>query len=111
MLIDVDSNSYFDITELIIEGSPLIERSAFSDCKMTNITIKGTPIIKRYVFSGCENLERVFIGNSVTTIGSRAFADCKALENVYFSYTGLVDYTSDGISYVIGDDDDTWANE
>lgn len=81
--------------------------------KIYKITIEDGHIVSigANAFSGCENLERVFIGNSVTTIGSRAFADCKALENVYFSYTGLVDYTSDGISYVIGDDDDTWANE
>ena len=81
--------------------------------KIYEITIADGHIVSvgTNAFSGCNNLEKVFIGNSVTTIGSRAFADCKSLENVYFSYTGLVDYMSTGISYVIGDDDETWANE
>ncbi len=62
-------------------------------------------------FSGCKNLEWVFIGNSVKEIGPNAFSDCTALENVEFSTTGKLDYKLGEINYLIGDDDETWANE
>lgn len=62
-------------------------------------------------FRGCSNLEWVFIGNSVKSIGANAFSDCTALENVEFSTTGKIDYKSGQIDYLIGDEDETWANE
>lgn len=62
-------------------------------------------------FRGCSNLEWVFIGNSVKSIGANAFSDCTALENVEFSTTGKIDYKSGQIDYLIGDEDETWVNE
>lgn len=93
-----------------------IGNNCFADnvkSKIYKITIEDGHVVSvgDSAFSGCSNLEWVYLGNSITYIGSKAFADCPALENIVFSHTGKVNYKATGIDYVIGDDDETWANE
>ena len=49
-----------------------------------NYVVKaGTRVICDRAFLGCSGLTSVTIPNSVTSIGDRAFAECKYIENVY----------------------------
>ena len=64
--------------------------------KIRSITIRDDSInrISSEAFRGLSRLKKVRIGNSVTEIGDNAFADCRALYDVYFTkpaggYTAL----------------------
>ncbi len=57
--------------------------------------------INANAFEGAKALQQVYIGNAVDDIGSRAFADCEKLENVYFSTAN-----TQGLS----DDDAHWQD-
>lgn len=58
--------------------------------KVYELTISDGYIreIGDHAFEGCDNLEWVYIGNSVQTIGEYAFAKCKNLANVKFGLPG-----------------------
>lgn len=55
--------------------------------KIRSITVRDDSIssIGAEAFRDLPKLRKVRIGNSVTDIGDRAFANCKVLENVYFT--------------------------
>ncbi|MDE7477034.1 MAG: leucine-rich repeat protein, partial [Lachnospiraceae bacterium] len=81
--------------------------------KVYRITIEDGHLVSigSGAFSGCENLEWVYIGNSVRSIAANAFSNCPALENVEFSTLGKIDYKFGQIDYIIGDDDETWQRD
>ncbi len=60
-----------------------------------SITIKDGSISKidKEAFAGLPKLRKVRIGNSVASIGERAFADCPRLYNVYFNTPAPSDFT------------------
>ena len=55
--------------------------------RIRSITIDDDSLtgLDGHVFEDLPNLEVVYIGNSVASIGERAFASCPKLENVYFN--------------------------
>jgi len=55
--------------------------------KIRSITVRDDSIstIGAEAFKDLPKLRKVRIGNSITDIGDRAFANCKVLENVYFT--------------------------
>lgn len=64
--------------------------------RIRSITIQDDSItaIDDEAFAGLPNLAKVRIGNSVTQIGERAFANCNDLKDVYFN-TPKAGYSSD----------------
>ena len=51
----------------------------------STVLIKTNWYTASYKFSGCSSLSSVTIGNSVTSIGEKAFNNCDALSSVYIS--------------------------
>ena len=66
---------------------------------------EGTKLIAHSAFSNHTDLTGIYIPNSVTNIGSRAFSGCNALNTVYFSGT-----EEEWSKIEIGDDNDTLKN-
>lgn len=72
------TNFYYDIED----ETALTPWSDFND-NIENIYIgEGVTSIGKYAFYGCENLVYVEIPNSVTSIGRGAFFNCISLENI-----------------------------
>lgn len=81
----------FSNGELVISSSSLktesfkYEQSPWHNIrkKITKITFKEDVVnIPGWSFIGCINLKRVFIPNQVKSIGSKAFSNCKSLEDI-----------------------------
>ena len=77
----VSCSSLTSIT--IPNGVTSIGTSAFQNCTQLNTVvlngggvIGGTNYYDSGVFTGCRNLTSVTIGNGVTTLGNKCFADC-----------------------------------
>jgi len=68
-----------------IDGYPVttIGDSAFRYCDLTSVTIPDSvTTISSFAFANCKSLESVEIPNSVTTIGGAAFNGCISLKSV-----------------------------
>ncbi|MCD7729574.1 MAG: leucine-rich repeat domain-containing protein [Clostridia bacterium] len=79
------------ITSVVFENGSVcksIGDYAFSYCSLTGITIgNSVTSIGTRAFSNCNLLENVTIGFNISTIGAEAFSDCSWLKNVYYNGT------------------------
>lgn len=107
-LIDKISTDPIDLTIPSMVGNYKVEtitNGCFSEERLRNrirsITISDDSLIRLddSVFEGLPNLEWVEIGNSVQSIGKRAFANCPKLIDVTF-HTPLIGYSN----FAIGDE-------
>ncbi len=73
----------------IKDGTKLIARYAFSDCKgVTSVIIpRGITNISHGAFEECTSLESVTFSNSITSIGNFTFDNCSSLADVYYKGT------------------------
>lgn len=73
----------YELTSVIIDGVPSIDRGAFLGCGITSFNIpEGVTLIPGLMFFNCKYLNSVIIPESVTTIGECAFVDCRSLTSV-----------------------------
>lgn len=76
---------------------------------------EGATAVEPDAFSGCGDLYEANIGESVTQIGDRAFADCENLDNVYFSGNapemGEDVFAGDTLTAWYPADDTTWTRD
>lgn len=80
------------LTEICIPQTVSIGFSCFANCDgLVEISI-GTErtamlgvSIGKWAFNSCSNLEKVTLGQSITTIGENAFEHCERLQSVYLS--------------------------
>ena len=74
-----------DIREVIIkDGVKNIGDAAFEDCGLFYLTIPNSVTkIGTKAFAGCKSLFSIRISNSVTEIGSLAFSSCESLTTVF----------------------------
>ena len=72
------------LKEVVITGSSPIQASAFEDCTNLEKVVIGNSIttIKNYAFRDCTALEEVIIGNSVQVIEACVFEGCESLEAI-----------------------------
>lgn len=72
-----------NISELTINGSPVIENGAFSCSKITEVTINGSPQLGTSAFSSCEKLKNITIGeNCQPEFGTSVFSCCANLTTI-----------------------------
>lgn len=76
----------------ILSKDTLIGEHAFELSALNSVTI-NTVRIEHYAFMDCTNLQRVVIGDDVTTVGVYAFKGCKTLSS--FGKVNTADYTID----------------
>ncbi len=75
-----------DLAYSIPDGVVTIGQDAFDYGKISNITIPNTvTTIESSAFENCKNIQTLTIPNSVTTIGESAFKGCDKLDNVTMS--------------------------
>ena len=75
-----------DVAYSIPDGVLTIGEEAFDYAKIANVTIPNTVLtIESYAFENCKNIQTLTIPNSVTTIGGSAFNGCDKLDNVTMS--------------------------
>lgn len=75
-----------DESYTIPEGVIIVGKEAFDYAKITSITIPNTvTTIESSAFENCKNIQILEIPNSVITIGSSAFSGCDKLDNVTMS--------------------------
>ena len=68
----------------------------------TSFTVPETVrTIGTYAFAYAKNIEDLYVGTNVTSIGSRAFFDCTSLKSVTLPFTGG-DSSGGNISYIFG---------
>ena len=89
-----------EITDLVIpEGITEIKNNAFAGGAFSSVTIpEGVTRIGTDAFYDCSSLNTpLVLPNSLTTINGRAFAECRALPEVYFgdSIASIGDYAFD----------------
>ena len=93
----------------------ITHRAAYPNETLKNVKITGGNSIEDQAFEGIDNLESIEIPDSVTSIGYKAFYDCKSLTNIevseenenYKDINGNL-YTKDGtvlIQYATGKKD------
>ena len=88
-------------TELILPESyngnnyEIYEYAFYHRDDITKVTIPNSVTsIGNYAFCNCSSLTSVTIGSSVTSIGSRAFCDCTYLTEIKFNATAMDDLSS-----------------
>lgn len=75
-----------DESYTIPEGVTIIGKEAFDYAKIASINIPNTvTTIESSAFENCKNIQSLTIPNSVTTIGESAFKGCDKLDNVTMS--------------------------
>ena len=62
--------------------------------------VPGTRIISDNAFQGCSGITSLTIPNSVTSIGSRAFYNCRGFTEVHFNATNCQDNSSNSNSFL-----------
>ncbi len=73
-----------------------IEAGAMAGSQIEEITIpEGVTSIGEYAFYGCHNLKRVFLPQSLLTLGRGAFADCPALIDINIADTHVATIPED----------------
>ena len=88
-----------DVAYTIPDGVVTIGKDAFDYAKIASITIPNTvTTIESSAFENCKNILTLAIPNSVTTIGSSAFSGCSKLDNVTMSseVTSIESFTFGG---------------
>ena len=88
-----------DVAYTIPDGVVTIGKEAFDYAKIASITIPNTvTTIESSAFENCKNILTLAIPNSVTTIGSSAFTGCSKLDNVTMSseVTSIESFTFGG---------------
>lgn len=62
--------------------------SNFAPTSLEEVIVTDDDAITDEAFSGCTKLKNVFIGSSVTNIGSKAFCDCRLIECLSLPFIG-----------------------
>lgn len=70
---ETSTSSFHSVDGVLYNGKKLIAYPAAKE-GATYVIPNGTELIKAYAFYGCSNLKKIIVSQSVTTIGSAAFA-------------------------------------
>jgi len=71
------------IGSVVIEGNPIIEERAFSNCRfLKSAVIAKSASIEDYAFYSCASLESVSLNSATVSIGTGAFEGCTSLKSV-----------------------------
>ena len=72
----------------------IIEEYAFANSSVKEVIIEGAYEIDNQAFSTCENLEKVYIGDNIQTLGFEVFSHNLKLKDVEIASTQELSYVS-----------------